>query len=355
MIDVYTNGNITKGLKAQEIPQTEERIYLYNYGDSEINMTDGWESDGYVVPDELSTPGTNKVIIPGINTGNSYEAGAIQIESPGLGHRECVLIGTQVPIPTRAKRFLVIEAYLDLYSGNIEQAQNDLDVVLATNKNFSQGNRRYYHLSFDEQMLRFYIDLTEIEWNQVYVVVGGCIQFSTWDSDINLHIVRIYLTNEKSKAIRPLYNRGADYSQYSFGQDYGTLVGWQGHEQALGETTTYVPPVFDTGYIEVASTSNDACRAETIRKVETKKIRKLCAYVEVTELPTEGNPELRLEWGSSLTAMVSQNVEVSATGKMVIELTHTEMYVGWNGTEAYIGIETRGGLEAKVYAVWTEQ
>ena len=352
---MYTNGNITKGLKAQEIPQTEERIYLYNYGDSEINMTDGWESDDYVVPDSTASPGTNKVIIPGINTGNSDEDGAIEIESPGLGHTECVLIGTQVPIPTRAKRFLVIEAYLELYSGTIEQARTNLDVVLATNKNFSQGNRRYYHLSFDEQMLRYYIDLTAIEWNQVYVAVGGCIQYSTWNSNVKLQIVRMYLTNEKSAAIRPLYNRGADYSQYSFGQDYGTLVGWQGHEQSLGESTTYVPPVFDTGYIEVASTSNDACRAETLRKVETKKIRKLCAYVEVTELPTEGNPKLSLTWGSSLTAIVGKNVEVSATGKIMIELTHTEMYGVWNGTEAYIGIETRGGLKAKVYAVWTEQ
>ena len=352
---MYTNGNITKGLKAQEIPQTEERIYLYNYGDSEINMTDGWKADGYVVPDSLSSSGANKVIIPGDNTGDNDETGIIEIRSPGLGHRECVLLGTQVPIPAHVKRFLVIEATIDIYTGTITQVRNDLDVVLATNRNFSQGNRKYYHLNFEEQKLKFYIDLTEVEWNQVYVAVGGGIQFSTWDSDVRLQISRIYLTNEKSTAIRPLYNRGNDYSQYSFGQDYGTLVGWQGHEQGTGETTTYVAPVFETGYIEVASTNNDACRAETIRTVETKKTRKTCAYVEVTELPAAGNPKLQLTWGSSRSGTVSKTIEVSSTGKIMIELTHAEMYAAWNAAEAYLGIETSGGLKAKVYAVWTEQ
>ena len=39
----------------------------------------------------------------------------------------------------------------------------------------------------------------------------------------------------------------------------------------------------------------------------------------------------------------------------MIELTHAEMYAAWNAAEAYLGIETSGGLKAKVYAVWTEQ
>lgn len=332
---MYTNGPITKGFNGLEIPGIAERIYLFEEGNNKADLTGCWDSSGYSLFN-------SKTIVNGHNTRTN--ANRLAIVSPGLGQPQCVLMGTQAPIPTKIKRYLAIEAQI-----SDQYAASDFKVIISKQKALAEDTTtRYFHLGYQEEYLKFYIDLSELaDFTQAYIAIAGGALGEYWNHAATLNITRIYLTNKRDDNIRLLYNRGNDYSSYSAGQNAGTLVGW---EAVTGDI--YVAPTFESEDIDLAATDTKVCAIKTTRNVNLDQISGIYAYIDVYEKP-EGTQYIDLK----LSDEGGWHTDTIVLGKQVVEWSHYALsqYYGSMMGERKITISAETGIQMKIYAIWIEQ
>ena len=341
---MFTNGNISKGLNAQEPLEIAERIYLFNQGDNEINMTECWSSKGYSLNNGI-------FIQDGTNLRQPFSGGYISVEKSGYYAQ---ILGTQKPVPANTRRFLVVEGWIS----EEVQNQNAFAIILSRQKElaYTGGSTRYYNPQFKEQKLKFYIDISELGWDRMYIAIGASTEAGKMIGEgQTLFVSKVYLTDERYKSVVPLYNRGNDYSEYVTGQEYGTLVGWEAYTPGSGEESDYETPTFGSEYIELKTvSSNTKCRAVTSNLVDLTRIRQIGVLMDVVSIPSSGTPQVKLIIGERTFAQ-----DITYTGDNIIMYTYEELVDPITGrvnlSPLTIGIETTGLLDVKVLAAWIEQ
>lgn len=342
---MYTDGRITKGLNGTGTPETAERIYLYNEGNNETNLTSGWSADGYVVIDS----GNYITVLEGENTRQQYNNNTpMVIASPGNQQRKAVLLGTNARVPIGSKRYLVVEAKTE--GGN---PNSNFCIILSQIKRLTKdysGNPTKIITPPDGVYTKWIYDLNYdgiSSWPRAYVSIVGGFRNAWDDGGVQVLISKVYLTDNIDDGIIPLYNRGNDFSEYAEGQNAGTLVGWE--SGASASTPDYIDPTFADTHIVLASTGSKYSVAKTSRQFNNTDMSKICVLVNVISKSS----------ADSFIALIVGEHEISinidSTGTRVLEWSYSMIkLIGEIGTKT-IQIKAGLGITAKVISVWMEK
>lgn len=243
---MFTNGNISRGVKAQKKMSTEERIYLYCRGRKNVGVTGGWETADYsnqINARLLTSPKERDVY----NNWSDVTRWFI-FPSPSASQQtsNCFAIGTRMQIDTGLRRYLVIE-------GKAE-ANSSVDFAVKLSRTKDLEDDGLYSLEFGTDYKKRYIDLREdgnISGMRYVVLIAG---ISGWTNPTEYDIRRVYLTDEKESDIEVLYNRG----------DNSNTAMWEADMSPLQSQA----PVFQSNYIEMYPDAGKTCNIITGRNIK---------------------------------------------------------------------------------------
>lgn len=234
---MFTNGNISRGVKAQKIMSTEERIYLYCRGRKNVGVTGGWETADYTnqINARLLTSPKEREIYNNWPDATRW----FIFPSPSASQQtsNCFAIGTRMQIDTGLRRYLVIEGKAG--------ANSSVDFAVKLSRTKDLEDDGLYSLEFGTDYKKRYIDLREdgnISGMRYVVLIAG---INGWTNPTEYDIKRVYLTDEKENDIEVLYNRG----------DNSNTAMWE----ADTSSASYQAPVFQTDYIEMYPDAGKEC------------------------------------------------------------------------------------------------
>ena len=243
---MFTNGNISRGVKAQKKMSTEERIYLYCRGRKNVGVTGGWETADYtnqINARLLISPKERDVANNAADTTRWFI-----FSSPSASQQttNCFTIGTRMQIDTGLRRYLVIEGKAG--------ANSSVDFAVKLSRTKDLEDDGLYSLEFGTDYKKRYIDLREdanISGMRYVVLMAG---INGWTNPTEYDIRRVYLTDEKESDIEVLYNRGDNSNTASWEADMRSVIA-----QA---------PVFQTDYIEMYPDAGKTCAIITGRALK---------------------------------------------------------------------------------------
>lgn len=240
---MITNGNISRGVKAQKRMSTEERIYLYCRGRKNVGVTGGWETSDYsneINARILTTPQEREALYNWTDITRWFI-----FPSPSASQQtsNCFAIGTRMQIDTGLRRYLVIEGKAG--------ANSSVDFAVKLSRTKDLEDDGIYNLEFGTDYRKRYIDLREdgnISGMRYIVLLAG---INGWTNPTEYDIKRVYLTDEKESNIEVLYNRGDNPNAAMWEADMSSIIA-----QA---------PVFQTDYIEMYPDAGKECAIKTGR------------------------------------------------------------------------------------------
>lgn len=240
---MFTDGNISRGVKAQKKMSTEERVYLYCRGRKNVGLTGGWETADYsneINARLLTSPKERDVY----NNWSDVTRWFI-FPSPSASQQtsNCFAIGTRMQIDTGLRRYLVIEGKAG--------ANSSVDFAVKLSRTKDLEDDGLYSLEFGTDYKKRYIDLREdgnISGMRYVVLIAG---INGWTNPTEYDIRRVYLTDEKESDIEVLYNRG----------DNSNTASWETDMRAINAQA----PVFQTDYIEMYPDAGKTCAIITGR------------------------------------------------------------------------------------------
>ena len=133
---MFTNGEISKGLRAQEdLSLVEQRDYVFCRGRINVNYCEGLGAKEYQNSYNAKPikEGEIQVKLPNV------EDGTADIILPAPGSTNVSLIGTGVPVLI-TKRWLVIEVATD----TLDESNNTIYVKLSQSKNIGNDGDSYF-------------------------------------------------------------------------------------------------------------------------------------------------------------------------------------------------------------------
>ena len=240
---MFTDGNISRGVKAQKKMSTEERVYLYCRGRKNTGLTGGWETADYsneINARLLTSPKERDVY----NNWSDVTQWFI-FPSPSASQQtsNCFAIGTRMQIDTGLRRYLVIEGKAG--------ANSSVDFAVKLSRTKDLEDDGLYSLEFGTDYKKRYIDLREdgnISGMRYVVLMAG---INGWTNPTEYDIRRVYLTDEKESDIEVLYNRG----------DNSNTASWEADMRAINAQA----PVFQNDYIEMYPDAGKSCEIITGR------------------------------------------------------------------------------------------
>lgn len=239
---MFTNGNISRGVKAQKKMSTEERIYLYCRGRKNVGVTGGWETTNYsneINARLLTEPNEQQTFVgPDVTRWFIFPSPSASQQTSN-----CFAIGTRMQIDTGLRRYLVIEGKAG--------ANSSVDFAVKLSRTKDLEDDGLYSLEFGTDYKKRYIDLREdgnISGMRYVVLMAG---INGWTNPTEYDIKRVYLTDEKESDIEVLYNRG----------DNSNTAMWE----ADTSSASYQAPVFQTDYIEMYPDAGKTCNIKTGR------------------------------------------------------------------------------------------
>ena len=243
---MFTNGNISRGVKAQKKMNTEERVYLYCRGRKNIGLTGGWETDSY--SNEINARILKSPSERDVTNSQADVTRWFIFPSPSASEQtsNCFAVGTRMQIDTGLRRYLVIEGKAGANSSV------DFAVMLSRTKDLDDDG--LYYLEFETEYRKRYIDLREdgnISGTRYIVLLAG---INGWNNPTEYDIKRVYLTDEKESDIEILYNRG----------DNSNTAMWEVDMSPLQSQA----PVFQTDYIEMYPDAGKTCNIITGRNIK---------------------------------------------------------------------------------------
>lgn len=257
---MFTNGSISRGVKAQKKMNTEERAYLFCRG--RINeTTDGFTIAGYENDYNAKTIETAQVIVKDATAGDGTEE--IYFFAPNSN--KIKMIGTDAPMLIN-KKYLVIEASANSVDS---QGHNHIYIKLSRTKTIGDDGDLYI-FELGPEYKKYYIDMSEsqISGFRFVSIMTGLLEETTLVAKVK----RIYFTNEKNPPILELFN-GTDASNY----------GWQGTTGKMGTDT---PATIENGYI-LFNNSGNASSVKTTKYIELGGYKNVCIAYEATEVATD--------------------------------------------------------------------
>lgn len=335
---MFTNGNISKGLKGINPNPVKERQYLYRYGKNLPEASGGWSASGY----ELYN---GKTIQEG---GNLRVANSLMtITSPGNNSNKCVLLGTGIAVATLSKRYLVVEA---VTSDNT--AASNFQIILSKSKELNDDSSTvFYSFAFQETSLKYYIDLSELSgFTRAYIAIAGGATANWSAASVNLQVKSVYLTDYRNDSIIPLYNRGKDYSTRSEGDDADKLIGWEGYTAG----TTYVAGTLESNDMLLESTADKGSAVTMTRAADISKMSALKILYDVIELPASNSTTLTAiikdEDGGNL---YDSETTITSLGRGTKSMSYS-LLKSYLRNKNKVAIIAGAGAKIKVYAVWEE-